>query len=265
MSELRTYICPNCGASTTNSRSCEYCGSILVRFVEKGIDLSHTIYTDNTEVFPGLIPELERNLKLQKLNPNQSVTTDLLMDDGDLNTISIMSHFCWHDRSAPSSFDFGRIGLRIVYSFAKYSNEGTKEVLNSKTDDQLERFRQLTSFPLFSSHFCSYTDTSGYARIAYQYAIDCGQDVETTGRLVSEILLKVKGWLLTDSFDIMTNVGNNVKIAREAWLKAHGYEDDSSAKDDESPIEEEESNDYQWFWIGIAILSIICSLLGVIS
>ena len=38
--EANVIKCPNCGASSTNHTNCEYCGSLLVRFVDKGIDLS---------------------------------------------------------------------------------------------------------------------------------------------------------------------------------------------------------------------------------
>ena len=76
--ELKSYVCPNCGANTTNTQNCEYCGSLLVRFVEKGIDLSHTSYLNNNAVFPGLVEELKRNLELQSENPKDWVATDLL-------------------------------------------------------------------------------------------------------------------------------------------------------------------------------------------
>ncbi len=66
--------CPNCGANATNHQNCEYCGSLLVRFVEKGIDLSKTTYMTNEGVFPGLAEELHRNLRLQKDNPDVVVT-----------------------------------------------------------------------------------------------------------------------------------------------------------------------------------------------
>ena len=69
--------CPNCGANATNHQNCEYCGSLLVRFVEKGIDLSKTTYLSDAEVFPGLTEHLRQNLRLQKDNPEQFVATDL--------------------------------------------------------------------------------------------------------------------------------------------------------------------------------------------
>ena len=54
--ELKTYVCPNCGANTTNAQNCEYCGSLLVRFVEKGISLSQQIdeIYDKSQYIPGV-------------------------------------------------------------------------------------------------------------------------------------------------------------------------------------------------------------------
>ena len=78
--------CPNCGANATNHENCEYCGSLLVRFVEKGIDLTKTTYMTNDNVFPGLTEELHANLRLQKQYPNQSVVTDIYTKDNYNNT-----------------------------------------------------------------------------------------------------------------------------------------------------------------------------------
>ena len=60
--------CPNCGASSTNHTNCEYCGSLLVRFVDKGIDLSTTSYLTNDKVYDGLIDALKQNLERQELS-----------------------------------------------------------------------------------------------------------------------------------------------------------------------------------------------------
>ena len=49
--EANVIKCPNCGASSTNHTNCEYCGSLLVRFVDKGIDLSTTSYLTNDKVY----------------------------------------------------------------------------------------------------------------------------------------------------------------------------------------------------------------------
>ena len=61
--EMVSLKCPNCGANATNNQNCEYCGSLLVRFVDKGIDLSNTSYLDDSLVFPGLKEKLKENAR----------------------------------------------------------------------------------------------------------------------------------------------------------------------------------------------------------
>ena len=228
--EIKSYICPNCGANTTNAQNCEYCGSLLVRFVEKGIDLSHTTYTNNDAVFPGLIEELNRNLKLQDENPGVCVSTDLYkeMGDGDRSCISIMSSLIWQDETESPEFDNskGKKQLCIVIGFDTYTDVQSWKEFNDKMDNQLAKFRQLDSFPLFTAHNCSYTDSYGMSRYGREYAVNFGEDAEGAARLVSEILIKVEGWSPTDTYDMFTNVGvDNIEQARNEWNDAHGYGD----------------------------------------
>ena len=79
--EEKLLKCPNCGANATNHQNCEYCGSLLVRFVDKGIDLSQTSYTSNAEVFPGLVQNLQQNLRMQE-NSDDSTVTDIYRELG---------------------------------------------------------------------------------------------------------------------------------------------------------------------------------------
>ena len=95
MAELKSYTCPNCGANTTNADNCEYCGSLLVRFVEKGIDLSKTSYLSNTEVFPGLIKELKQNLAMQEQG-DESTVTDIYR----ANSVKVNNYVCPRDRKS---------------------------------------------------------------------------------------------------------------------------------------------------------------------
>lgn len=226
--ELKTYVCPNCGANTTNAENCEYCGSLLVRFVERGIDLSHTTYTNNDAVIAGLIPELKRNLQLQKDNPLDTViTTDIfkLNDDGSCGCISILSsgsQMAWADDTI-ASFPTDKRGFRIDVKFDTYADVNTQREFNSKRDAELARFQRLDSFPLFTPHQGAYTDIQGEARYGREYAIDFGQDVEGAARLISEILIKVNGYSQDTVFDMFTNVGDNIERARNGWYAAHGF------------------------------------------
>lgn len=227
--EIKSYVCPNCGANTTNAQNCEYCGSLLVRFVERGIDLSHTSYTNNSGVFPGLIEELNRNLKLQEENPGAAVATDLLknVNTDFISIISIMSGLTWCDGTVSPEFDGSdKKQLCITLYFGTYTDVSEPRVkkFNQGEDAKLAKFRQLDSFPLFTPHSCAYVDELGNSRYAREYAINFGEDAEGAARLVSEILIKVSGWSPTDTYDMFTNVGvDNINRARKAWNEAHGF------------------------------------------
>lgn len=226
--EVKTFVCPNCGANTTNTQNCEYCGSLLVRFVERGIDLSHTTYTSNEAVFPGLVQELKRNLKLQEENPNIVVATDLLKEkaNGDCECVNIMDGIRWEDGTVFPEFDGSKRGLCIALGFDTYTDVASYKYkeYNDRKDAQLAKFRQLDSFPLFTSHNYAFVDEGGCSRFRRLYAINFGEDAEGAARLVSEILIKVKDWSPTEPYDMFTNVGDNIDRARNAWDEAHGFQ-----------------------------------------
>ena len=264
--ELKTYVCPNCGANTTNAENCEYCGSLLVRFVEKGIDLSHTTYTSNDAVIAGLIPELKRNLQLQKDNPLGTViATDIfkLNDDRSQNSITILSSGCkmfWADGTT-APFPTDKRGFRIAVDFSTYADVNSQREFNSKQDAELARFQQLDSFPLFTPHQGAYTDFQGQARYGREYAIDFGEDVEGAARLISEILIKVMGYSQDTVFDMFTNVGNdNIQRARNGWFAAHGFKANSDSQ--QTSGFEFDSNLLQFIGWVVAIIIFILSLVG---
>lgn len=235
--ELKTYVCPNCGANTTNVQNCEYCGSLLVRFVEKGIDLSHTSYLNNDAVFPGLVEELKRNLKLQSENPNEPVSTGLLKmtEGGDVNAICIQNGLLWEDGTYSPEF-VGKRQLCIIVEFSTYIGIDLPNIkdYNKERDAELARFRQLDSFPLFTAHNCTYEDEDGLSRYGREYAISFGEDAEGAARLVSEILIKVNGWSPNDPYDIQTNVGDDIARERDAWMAAHGFAESSDPESTDS-------------------------------
>lgn len=43
---MEAIVCPNCGANATNHENCEYCGSLLVRFVDQNIQYNEDNYND---------------------------------------------------------------------------------------------------------------------------------------------------------------------------------------------------------------------------
>lgn len=234
--EIKTYTCPNCGAQITNTRNCEYCGSLLVRFAVHGIDATKTEYMKDDYVFPGLKEELEKNLKLRKEHPSMSVVTDIFKkkSDGTMLAISILNcnKSAWQDGTL-RDLESSESGLRINLEFCKYNDSSFWKLIdssykkhNDRRDSELSKFKKLDSFPLFTSHYNqNFKDSSGDEKYGYEYAIDFGEDAEGAARLVSEILTKVNGVSVEENVDIFTNVGNdNIDTARNNWYKNHGFD-----------------------------------------
>ena len=198
--EANVIKCPNCGASSTNHTNCEYCGSLLVRFVDKGIDLSTTSYLTNSKVYAGLIDALKQNLDRQELSESavetgifykSSPTVKLSRKRHGVATVFRSGSTTWSDGDPIKLGDKNR-GLVIKFSFDKHA-EGN-DVSDERIERQHQDFKSLGSFPLFTSHSGIYIRPGSSSRFRSQeYAIDFGQDVEGAARLISEVLSKVYG------------------------------------------------------------------------
>ena len=231
--EEKLLKCPNCGANATNHQNCEYCGSLLVRFADKGIDLSKTTYMSNAEVFPGLIQHLQQNLRMQE-NSDEVVVTDIygeLGKEGDtggyIMSVLQTGKCHWFDDQDINLGD-GDIGFCISVGFCTVVDESDENArnFNRLIDEQLARFERLECFPLFTPHACYGTDDNGYKRRIREYAIDFGKDVEGAARLISEILQKVMLIPLTERIEIFTNQGEAIDQARKEAEKARIGEGD---------------------------------------
>lgn len=192
--------CPNCGASSTNHTNCEYCGSLLVRFVDKGIDLSTTSYLTNDKVYAGLIDALKQNLERQELSDSavetgifykSSPTVKLSRKRHGVATVFRSGSTTWSDGDPIKLGDKNK-GLVIKFSFDKHA-EGN-DVSDERIERLLQDFKSLGSFPLFTPHTGIYVRPGSSSRFRSQeYAIDFGHDVEGAARLISEVLTRVYG------------------------------------------------------------------------
>lgn len=198
--EANVIKCPNCGASSKNHTNCEYCGSLLVRFVDKGIDLSTTSYLTNSKVYAGLIDALKQNLDRQELSESavetgifykSSPTVKLSRKRHGVATVFRSGSTTWSDGDPIKLGDKNR-GLVIKFSFDIHA-EGN-DVSDERIERQHQDFKSLGSFPLFTPHSGVYMRPGSSSRFRSQeYAIDFGQDVEGAARLISEVLSKVYG------------------------------------------------------------------------
>ncbi len=253
-----TIVCPNCGANATNHQNCEYCGSLLVRFVDAGVNISDTHYGDNTYVFPGLLEHLRQNLDAQKAGAGQPqekswVSTDIYVPD-ESSTGFIASVTNTKFAVSKQGFHFfpdNKLGLGVIFNFASYLGDSPACVeFNDIVKSQLEKFRNLKCFPLFKSSAGTYIDSEGDKRSTYEYAIDFGEDVEGAARLLSDIMINVFGHNLNTPVIFETNVGNKaIRKSREDIVNRYCGEAEGDSADILSVIKK-----YWWAILGIAIL-----------
>lgn len=238
--------CPNCGANATNHQNCEYCGSLLVRFVEKGIDLSRTSYLTNAKVFPGLIENLKRNLKLQNTY-YETVVTDIIAGyANEVISISVLrtGFAIWHDHQK-ITLGSGNKGFIISIPFKQgvrgiELSENGFEVLN-KHNERQNRFKSLDCYQLFTVY-----DSIVNGVIIREYAIDFGEDVEGAARLISEILQKVFLVPEIDSLGLYTDYGEQrIDAMRQKANKDFGVNTTKPVKE----VETTDDNDVSWWWL----------------
>lgn len=227
--ELKVLRCPNCGAHTTDHNNCEYCGSLLVRFADKGIDVDTGKFATDATEYPGLLAELKRNLNLK----DKTVSTDIMWSpkSGEFQSVSILrtenGTICWLDGKEEKGLS--KSGLTVVFAFILYKEPSIDHDYNRQIEEQIAEFKQQKAFSLSIPHTCTSKDGAGNERICNEYAIDFGQDAEGAAVLIGEVLKNVYKLAPSDDFDIFTNAGlSSIDEARAAWFDAHGIKTSSS-------------------------------------
>ena len=175
--ETQRAICPNCGAHTTNTQNCEFCGSLLTRLQQHGVNIESSVYKDDGKIFKGLINALKRNLELQEMVEDIAVGTAIYTGDELLCSVGsrLVSE---HGEVFFPSADYSKKHLMIVFNY-KPNNISGDEL-------RLHRFRNLDIYELFTELISFNNGVK-----CYEYAIDFGADAEGAALLISRILYEV--------------------------------------------------------------------------
>ena len=176
--EVKAIVCPNCGANVTNLKNCEFCGSILVRYVDKGVSIDEKIYGENATVIPGLEEELKKNLSLQEIRGENQLVITTVADSDDRGYQILESVKCNFGTSVPTSpfpkAETPSIALRVVF-----------ETRSTNPKEAAEEKRRLQAFKQ-SNYFFMFTPQS-HIKGVYYY-IDFGNDVENAVKVISAIV-----------------------------------------------------------------------------
>lgn len=218
--DLKTITCPNCGANTTNPNNCEYCGSLLVRFIDKNIEIDEKRYGKTAEQLTGLEQALEANLKEQEDSEGTyHVTTSISSP-----LMSFAIHVCnskaindyinytirftdkvkigWYTMPK-SSIQSENISLLVCFRFFKmhwsdfaiFHPETIDYIINlNKTSEiQLERFMQMKEFPLFTPIEESLYNLQGiHCGTVYSYYMDFGKDYKGAAAIITQYMREVQ-------------------------------------------------------------------------
>ena len=219
MAELRQFVCPNCGANITNRRNCEYCGSLLVRLTDNGINVES--YISNHGILSGLSEALKENIRLQKENKDLTVATDIYgqyFTKENYLFASIVSTKHLRFRNGTKAFPNSKNGIGVIFcfevkSFKLLDKEDVLVKENKKIQAMHERFKGLEIFNLFTSHATSekvLTDEDKF----YEYVVDFGEDAEGAARLLSDVINQVYGIPNDAQLEYITNIGDNIESSR---------------------------------------------------
>lgn len=177
METVSTIVCPNCGANPTNHHNCEYCGSMLIRFVDKNLELDINKYGKEAKVsIPGLEESLKSNLLIQRhpIEGNISITQVINNDNNEVFQIFPTKEAMFGiNKPNPYSGEIG-IVLRIPFMTRSSNNK-----ISQEAQIRLESFRMLDCFSLF--------DKLSVADGDY-YLLECGEDSVTASRILSNVL-----------------------------------------------------------------------------
>ncbi len=191
MDTQKTLRCPNCREIITNLQNCEDCGSLLVRFVDKGISINQRNYGKNaTMVFPGMMKVLVAQHKRMTVAEDDIFCSIANAHRGNyiLQTSSI-----YDLSSITSNVDYQQNGIAFFYTAGQ----------NAEHD---KKFFDIDFFPLFA--FAD-KDADGLSH----YWINFGQDYENAAAMLSRIIIEVYGVSskTTLEYTIWTNRGIDIK------------------------------------------------------
>lgn len=216
MEKVTTIVCPNCGANSTNHHNCEYCGSMLIRFVEHGITLDDSKYGKKAKVIPGLEGALKSNLSLQKNRiEGHLIITEINTDIGNYQIVPTSD--ATYDLGVDNPFvNKEDIGLVMRIPFLVRSKDS---FISERERNNLLTVQNLDCYRLFST----IENQDGIYLL-----LDCGGDYETAARLLSSVIYSIynptsitcdtlcvsKGKLTLDEYGMVTHKKN--KYA--AWV-----------------------------------------------
>lgn len=207
--QISTIVCPNCGANTANRRNCEYCGSMLVRFVDKNIAIDQDVFGKDALSFSSVAVNLKKNLELQnELSSTDVVLTEIRSEGKTMYSVSGVGYLgspeIWiYGGNITSETKYpaypGLAGYRLAEANIPSSSE--PRLLLCFADPfypESEKFRKSCYTALFSSvDIPVYRSKTGEIleerKKRLFYYLDMGQDYESAAKIITDLYQRIYG------------------------------------------------------------------------
>lgn len=192
---ISTIVCPNCGANPQNHNNCEYCGSLLVRFVDKNIPIVEEKYGKKANTFDGLKEALIINLQEQEKTSGHNHIHTLIKAFPLVQTLDVTNPKSQNELVEFKLPDNTPVIVRPKYTGTDEQSlvicirfyETTKPI---NRDGQIKAhvlFKQMDIFPLFSLQIDDFEYIDGnIAGKVYQYYLNFGRDIDGAASIITQ-------------------------------------------------------------------------------
>lgn len=176
--QVKTVVCPNCGASAHNLRNCEFCGSFLVQRAAEGKDLKDYVAKAASYPIDGLIKVIKQYSEILQ---SESQLTEVWLDFTD-NTLP---HIAPSRGRKENGEMVGEEGIEIVIEDSPDYNASLQE--------QVRLFKNSEAFPVFAKEIVPFTTYDRQGNVvgggeAASYTAEFGYDYEGAARVVYQLL-----------------------------------------------------------------------------
>jgi hypothetical protein len=246
MEVAKQLTCPNCGANITNTRNCEYCGSLLVRFIDNNIALDEKKYGSSAFRLAGLKEALVKNLAEQdKADGQNHIHTCIRCKELELefevtNPRSqaevvqfqwAAQDYVWNLRTVPSiEFNTNERSLVVCVRFYEI-NSNQYLYLNLHNDfnnfysEQHSKFKKLDIYKLFTYTTSPLLISPGgglemKSGVAHQYYIDFGRDIDGAAAIITQYLLNCSTMQSLRSYNLEYDLISMTEDEYQAYLLA---------------------------------------------
>lgn len=188
--QLKSVVCPNCGATTKNLHNCEYCGSFLVQKIAEGVNVDKYVKKAKTYSNDVIYRVVEQFIEESKESPNKKdcVRFEIPTLEEKYTAVSTFI-ISGGDESC----------IRLSLNFINLPQQYYQRFKNSSISD-IFSFRYLPKEEMRIPNEHNYED--------FEYYVEMGYDVEGATRIILQLTDEV---LKEDPYELVYEIQKGKK------------------------------------------------------